>query len=245
VHRRWPGTEVIGYDNVNFTRLALSLYPAAGELRTRPLPDRIVTNGETFARVLREEGFPAERVRVGCALRHTELWSAPPPPPRDPGTPLRVLVAGSIDPAQTAELVATAAAAFAADPDVDARVKLHPACDPLAVPALLPVDPTPIGEALRHADLMLYTYSVVAYEALAAAVPPVFVCSEVLLDLDQLEPFGDLAWRARGAEQLRAVAEQVRALRGEARATWARRARQAVREALAPCGADAAAAFLR
>jgi hypothetical protein len=91
---------------------------------------------------------------------------------------------------------------------------------------------------------MLYTYSVVAYEALAAAVPPVFVRSEVLLDLDQLEPFAQLRWRARGAAELRAAAAEIRALRGAARAEWAGRARAAARAALAPCGEDAVAPFL-
>jgi hypothetical protein len=244
VHRRWPDAPVIGFDNVNFTRLALSLYPSRSELGSRPLPDRVVTNGPAFARILREEGFPSERVREGCALRHGALWSTPAPAPREPGKPLRVLVAGTIDPAQTNELVATAAAAFADDMDVDARVKLHPACDACAVAPLLPFDTTPIGAALEQADVMLYTYSVVAYEALAAAVPPVFVRSEVLLDLDQLEPFADLRWRARGAEELRTACAQIGALTGEARARWATKARAAAQQALAPCGDDAAAPFL-
>ena len=34
-----PETQVIGYDNVNFSRLALSLYPARSEIGLRPLPD--------------------------------------------------------------------------------------------------------------------------------------------------------------------------------------------------------------
>jgi hypothetical protein len=104
VHRRWPGTEVVGWDNANFTRLALSLYPASAELGVRPLPDRVVTNGPAFARVLGEEGFPPDRIRVGCALRHAHV--AEPAPRREPvpGGKTRVLVAGSIDAAQTAEV---------------------------------------------------------------------------------------------------------------------------------------------
>ena len=45
VHEHMPGCSVVGYDNVNFSSLALSLYPGSAELGIRPLPDRIVANG--------------------------------------------------------------------------------------------------------------------------------------------------------------------------------------------------------
>ncbi len=62
------------YDNLNFSRFALSLYPGAAELGVRPLPDRVVTNGETFARSPRgRRASRGERIRVGCALRHASL----------------------------------------------------------------------------------------------------------------------------------------------------------------------------
>ncbi len=73
--RHLPDTEVIAYDNLNFSRFALSLYPGTAELDLRPLPDRVVTNGPTFARVLGAQGFPPERIRVGCALRHGHLYA--------------------------------------------------------------------------------------------------------------------------------------------------------------------------
>ncbi len=79
VHEHMPGTAVVGWDNVNFSRFALSLYPARSEIGLRPLPDRVVTNGETFAGILRREGFPPDGVRVGCALRHEDLHERPPP----------------------------------------------------------------------------------------------------------------------------------------------------------------------
>jgi hypothetical protein len=112
------------------------------------------------------------------------------------------------------------------------------------VPELLPFDDTPIDRALRAADVLLYTYSVVVYEALAAGVPPVFVRSEVLLDLDQLEPFGDLRTCVRGPAELRSAVERIAARGEEEHRAWSARAVAAVREALAPCGDDVAAAFL-
>ena len=58
-HAHMPGCRVVGYDNLNFSSLALSLYPSADEVGVRPLPDVVVTNGPTFSEVLRASAFPA------------------------------------------------------------------------------------------------------------------------------------------------------------------------------------------
>jgi hypothetical protein len=89
---------------------------------------------------------------------------------------------------------------------------------------------------------MLYTYSVVPYEALAAGTPPVFVQSESMLDLDQLEPTPDVRWVARTPEHLRAVAAEIAAM--PTREAWERRAREVVRAALAPPGPGCVERFL-
>ena len=77
---------------------------------------------------------------------------------------------------------------------------------------------------------MLYTYSVVAYEALAAGVPPIFVRSETFLDLDQLEPNPDVRLVARTPEELRAADRTAAGLGDE----WRARAREVVSAALEP-----------
>ena len=186
--RHLPGTEVIAYDNLNFSRFALSLYPGRAELGLRPLPDRVVTNGTTFARVLGEGGFPAERIRVGCALRHAHLYAGDGTEPAAATGDRVVLAAGSIDAAQTIEMLEAAHAAFGDD----LLVKLHPASDVArihaAVTAPVAYADRPIGDLLRTARAMIYTYSVVPYEALAAGVPPIHFVSQTLLDLDQLDP---------------------------------------------------------
>jgi hypothetical protein len=65
-----PRTRVVGFDNLNMTRFALSRFPAAAELGLRPLPDRIVTNGPIPRDALVAEGMPESTVTVGCAIRH-------------------------------------------------------------------------------------------------------------------------------------------------------------------------------
>ena len=102
-----PECRLIGYDNLNFSSLALSLYPSAGEVGIRPLPDVVVTNGPTFSGVLRASAFPGDRIRTGCALRHVHLWDAPASTTRHEGF---VLAAGSIDTGQSIELLRKASA---------------------------------------------------------------------------------------------------------------------------------------
>jgi hypothetical protein len=249
-HEHMPGTRVIGYDNVNFSSLALSLYPAASELGLRPLPDRVVTNGPAFARTLAGEGFPKERIRVGCGLRHEYVWAERGEPRARPdGAPQRVLAAGSIDAGQSVELIEKAVSAFGGD-GFELVMKLHPAVDRAAVQARLSpaaraarFSETPIGELLGAADVLLYAYSVVCYEALAQGVAPVFVKSETFLDLDQLEPFPELGWRARTVEELRTAAAEIAMLGEEERARWRERARAALADALRPVDPGCADAF--
>ena len=69
-----PGADVIGYDNLNFSSLALSLYPSPVEVGIRPLPTSWSPTARLSADVLRASAFPGERIRTGCALRHAHLW---------------------------------------------------------------------------------------------------------------------------------------------------------------------------
>ncbi len=124
--------------------------------------------------------------------------------------------------------------------------RLHPASDARAIRAALPSGiryaEEPLSDLLPRAHLMLYTYSVVPYEALAAGTPPVLVRSEAMLDLDQLEPTPDVRWVARTPAELRDVAAQIESLPD--RAGWERRAREVVHAALCPVDASCVDQFL-
>ena len=245
VRRHLPQSKVVAYDNLNFSRLALSLYPARSELGLRPLPDRIVTNGSLFRDVLVSEGMPSEIVEVGCALRHGNHLRAA---QRVRGG-RKIVVAGTIDWAQTVELIELSLEALTSL-EVPIVAKLHPASDVRAIQravrgaAEVKFSVDPIETALADAALLIYGYSFVCYDALAAGVPPVFASLESALDLDQLEPLPELGWRAADASALRAAASSILAMSDEARAEWAQRARAALDEALRPVDAGCASAFL-
>jgi hypothetical protein len=247
--RHSPGTTLVGYENVNMTRLALSMYQADAERTIRPVPDRIVTNGPAFRDVLLSEGTPAERVRSGCALRHASLWDTAARAARAPAERMRVLVATDAAPGAAVELVRKALDAAASGERFELVVKCHPTLDDERVRALAGGSPgsysrEPIQQLLQRVDAMLYTYSVVAYEALAAGVPPIFVRAETALDLDQLEPFKGLRREARTSTDIRACLEEVATLDGDALESWRAEARDAARRALAPVGDRCIEAFL-
>ena len=247
VHHYMPDTKVIGYDNVTFSRMVLSMYPARTECGIRPLPDRIVTNGPLFHRVLCEEGFPPERVMCGCAIRHTYLWDNKNEPRdfpiRERNDTVRILVATAIGLGDSVELVEKAATAFGGDPRFEVIVKCHPLVNPDEVKQYLgqkgqntniKFENTPIGELLRSADILFYTYTSVCYEAMMYGVMPVCVRSENFLNLDKLDATQYIRWIATTPEDLRNVVNEILGISEEKRKDWNMEAQKIVRQALAP-----------
>ncbi len=248
VHRRMTGTGVVGYDNVTFSRMVLSMHHARGEYAIRPTPDRLVTNGPLFRNLLIREGMPPEKVAPGCALRHTYLWENS---VADEGKgleeydlrPIRILVATAIGLGDSVELVAKAARAFGGDEEYEVLVKCHPLVNITAVQkylgslALYPnlhfVD-EPIGKLLLSSHILLYTYTSVCYEAMMQGVAPVCVRAENFLNLDKLDSTPEIRWLATTPDDLRTVVTEILGMTMEERKAWYGRASQVVREALAP-----------
>lgn len=252
VHTYLPNTRLVGFDNLNLTRFALARCPAAAELAVRPLPDRIVTNGPTARDELVAGGMPERIVVAGCGIRHVHLPRTGAKEPAGATERTRVLVATDPSLDRSAELVVKAVEAFGSDEAWELVVKCHPLLGRAAVEAFVAkttgssgiFDDRPIRELLPGAGLMLYAYSSVCYEALAAGVPPVFVRVETDLDLDQLEPFAGVRWTARTPQALRDAASAILDLSPAERERWLQRAHEAVDAALAPVGPDCVEAFL-
>jgi hypothetical protein len=252
VHRYLPGTHLVGFDNLNMTRFALSRAPAATEVGLRPLPDRIVTNGSSPRDALVAGGVPEASVKAGCAIRYAHLFEpGEGPPARKPGRPV-VLVATEVTFDRSVDLVVKAVEAFGTGGAWQLAVKCHPMVGTEVVEAFVR-DTTgvdgiyvdrPFRELVTSADILLYTYSSVCYEALAAGVPPLFVRAETDLDLDQLEPFTDLRWTGRTAAELLAAGHAILDLEPAELAAWRVRAREAVRATLAPVTPQCVEAFL-
>jgi hypothetical protein len=257
VHQYMPGTKVLGYDNVTFSRMVLSMYPANNEIGLRPLPDRIVTNGPLFYKTLLREGFPSGIVRSGCAIRHTYLWESSPgiknTPIQEKTGPVRILVATAIGLGDSVELAEKAVVAFGGDPRFILQIKCHPLVNPDEVRKYLgragehsniSFETTSVGELLRSADILFYTYTSVCYEALRYGVKPVCVRSENFLNLDKLDATPEIRWIATTPDSLRSVVNEIMTTTTEKNAQWHTDAQQIVREALAPVTDNGMDAFL-
>ncbi|NJL53842.1 hypothetical protein HC928_00955 [bacterium] len=251
----WSDTKVIGFDNGNFPRLALSLFPAPGEYAIRPLPDWIVTGGETLYRVLLEQGWPKERLRRGCALRHVSMWQEENPPP--PATtlcgqpPYRILVATTIGLGDSVELLVKAIQAFGDDPKFQIVVKCHPVTssqqlmpylDGYAASNITFVT-TPIPELLRTVRIALYAYTLVCLEALHQGVVPVFVTSETFLNLDKLDATPDVRGLARTPAELRQTVCEILSWSDRQRLQWQTRSAEVVLASLSPLTSECVQAF--
>jgi hypothetical protein len=255
VHHHMPGTQVIGYDNVTFSRMVLSMYPAKSELGLRPIPDRIVTNGPLYRETLIREGLPPENIRAGCALRHTYLWKNPPVEAQEThiSHPIRILVATAIGVGDSVELVTKASEAFGGDMRYEVIIKCHPLVNSEEVkhyvgkkassPNIV-FEKSPINELLPSAHILLYTYTSVCYEAMIYGVVPVCVKAENFLNLDKLDANPDIRWMATTPEDLQKVAEEIVSMTPEARRAWTANARMIVQMALAPVNDSCIGAFI-
>lgn len=251
VRKHLPSARLVAYENVNFSRLALSMFSGVGEAERSPHADRIVTNGETFREILIEEGAPPERVIKGCALRHEYLTQPPPLRKGVEGGPLRILAATSIHEGDAVELIERAVEAFGRSDEFHLVIKCHPVVDERRVRDSLGelgheahFTHRPISKLLPEVDAVLYTYTVVAYEALAYGVPPVHVKPESLYPLDQLEGATDVRWEARTSEELVRAVRAATGLDADAYARWRDRADATVRRALEPMTSSCVEAFL-
>lgn len=253
--RHMPGTKVVGYDNLTFSRMIVSMYPAPDEWERRPLPDRVVSNGPAGREMMLAEGWPGERVAAGCGIRHTYLWQgerqAKPRP--ESGEPWRVLVASPIGFGDAVELVAKTCQALGGDAGFQVVVKCHPALKNQEVAqaagagaraANVSFVDTPVDQLLRQADLLICTGTAVALEGLSLGVPTAYLRSECFLNLDKLEAFPGEHWVVTTAEDIKAWAAAIGEMSPAALDAWRKRAGEAVKSALAPPSPEALDAFL-
>ena len=244
----WPETRIVGADNGHFSKLELSLFPASTERDLRPCPDRIVAGGETLQRLLYEQGWPPERVRLGCTLRHgamqkPEVVSSASSPQFSWESPYQILVATTIGLGESVDLVAKALAAFGGDPTVQLIVKCHPVTNQemlkpyleqhLKATANVKFVETPVPELLKTVQIVLYSYTVVCLEALHQGVVPIFVGNENFLNCDKLEAHPQARRWAIAPQELWQVVQEIVDWSPVQYSQWRSRALEALQSSLA------------
>jgi surface carbohydrate biosynthesis protein (TIGR04326 family) len=209
-----PETTLTGYVHT----YALPMYTlysiSEREQNLVPLPDKIIVNGEQSKKVLVDCGYPQDRVFTGGALRYTYLGSEMPAKPGEKGS-FDVLVAASVNINEAVELIEKCLEAFSGKPAFNLIIKMHPTLPFGKISKYFPVLPknvivseTPVQELLARSDLVMYTSSTVAIEAVALGVPVIHVKSDHIIDMNFFEDenaipsFSEPGDIARAGEQI-------------------------------------------
>jgi hypothetical protein len=199
-----------------------------------------------FYEVLKNEGLPLERIRSGCALRHTYLWDSARPNSietvNDNG-PIRILAATSIGLGDSVELAAKASQAFGGDDSYEVRIKCHPMVDTSRVRSFLGSHirhrnirfvTEPMDALLPQGEILLYTYTSICFEALRFGVFPICVRSENFLNLDPLDAAPDIRGIATTPDEIRIEAEKFSRMQSKEKRDYKTRSISVLRQALAP-----------
>jgi len=191
-----PASRVISFQHGIPSPLLVSIFVTEEEAAFAPLPERIVTNGAPFTRMLVEAGMPRERVVDGAALRYEHLTR-----PAPPGRGNAVLLTLPLAESDAVELLVKAHEALANDESLEVLVKPHPMSDFEMFLRAARIDSLPprwkvigggMGEALRAARVVVTLGSSTAFEAVAGGAMVVVVGRDAALDLNPLQWFPTL-----------------------------------------------------
>lgn len=221
LHEYSPKTTCVGYVHT-YAIPMYTLYSIAGvEKNIMPLPDRIIVNGEQSKKNLIDCGYPSSIISLGGALRYTYLWTK-----HDSsicsGKRHNILVATSVNIIEAVELIKKAFAAFANIPNYTIIIKMHPTLPYRKIagffqdlPNNVCVSDLSVQELLKTAELVLYTSSTVAIEAVGMRIPVIHVKSDHIIDMnffegdDEIPSFSDPQDIAHFGKQILANKERL------------------------------------
>ncbi len=178
-----PRTLLVGYAHSIVNPMYLSYSLSSRELATAPLPDRIAVNGPHARENLVASGFPPDRVVVTGAFRYPSIGKESPLREKKAGRTVLVPLTAGID--ESLELALKSVLALGGVPGIRVILKPHPSIsvDVLlsnlpGLPPSVEVSSDPVDRLLDRADLVLYTSTTVAVEALGRGIPLVHVKSD-------------------------------------------------------------------
>ena len=182
-----------------------------------PMPDRLLCAGKIPADLHRTFGYPSERIVEWGAIRHQYVRNLLNCPVAWPQRGNLIVVAGSVLPSETEELLTWTWKAFAHEKDIRVVIKGHYACplEPillrlgLEMPPGFEIQNTPIGDLLPQARMLIVTTSTCAIEGIAAGCPVVVPKLLSVVDMSPLSGVTDLPIYVWNVEELRRRALEI------------------------------------
>ncbi|MBF0171757.1 MAG: hypothetical protein HQK87_11860, partial [Nitrospinae bacterium] len=102
----YPDAAIVGYVHPTISPLMLKYSTTSEEFNRGLFPDIIISNGPFFRKILIDNGFPQQKIKIGPALRFAHLWSKENYIPLSDKNFLVILL--SLDPPTSGELLTTA-----------------------------------------------------------------------------------------------------------------------------------------
>lgn len=218
IREHFPQARLVGCQHSTLSQMHLSHFISEAEWGKVPFPDRVVTNGAYHYELLRKNGIPEQALSCGGTFRYGAVRGDIPALAASGSdqSAVRILVAFSVFATQAAELLLAVLEAFS-DPRVSqVRLKFHPSLPARRValeagialrslPSHIQVVGKPLFQLLRDTDVLVYTDTTAAVEALACGIPAVHLLSSHAIDKDRLASFNGARISAGTAEGLKAA----------------------------------------
>jgi len=220
-------TRLIGYQGYAIPSLMqLVYYPSKYEQSIMPFPHRIVTCNETVKEIWSQYGYPKENdfFLVGPSVRYQYLRELISEEnccnfEEAPDGIHRLLLATTIEKTRSLEMIIKVVSAFRNKDGYEILIKPHP-CMPITadlieelmgitLPSNVHFTNQAISELLKGVDLLFYSDSLTAYEALAHGVPAVHIQSDLDISLDSLDWIPECRWTAGNEEQIYSATESI------------------------------------
>jgi len=234
-----PGTTIVGYAHSTISKMETFYSVSAYERGILPLPDWVVVNGPRARNVLISSGFDEDRILIGGAYRYHGLKTESVQRAVKKSV-WQILIIPTDDFNWTLELLEKSFRAFGNDSRILCAVKLHPTFPKKKISQYIERMPRnffirdePVDELLPLTDLVIYTGSTVAVEAIARGIPVLHVRSDLTIDRDIFDKSDNIISVATSEEIYR---EAVRIF--HSRAESERRGLEFVREFFSPVQSD-------
>lgn len=188
--------QLIGYAHSVVSPMYMFYTLSKSEQKIVPTPDFILVNGKIAKDRLVESGFSDDIIFVCGAYRYpyTKILNRRGHDANQARKKIILVPTSEIN--ETVELIDKGLSAFRHIEDTDVIIKPHPSISTRTVMEILPNLPQhfsfsmeTIEELLQSADLVLFTESAVAIEALIHHIPIIHIKSNIRIDMNPLEGF--------------------------------------------------------
>ncbi len=210
--------QTVGYQHSAISLRHLNYMLGKDERNILPLPGRIIASGMVTKEIMQDMGnFPAEILKVGCALRQEGLSDLGSSNNRHRKiSNLLVILASSLD--EHIQTLAFLNSAFSnRQNDYKICIRPHPMISFEEAKRLTPSvnfnfsedRNKSIHESLRGADIVLYNSSTAGLEAIALGIPVIYINLGDFINPDPLFNFSDFKWSAYQPDSLIRIIESI------------------------------------